>query len=208
MLISLDLLKKKLGIDAADVTHDDELTAIVLQQTDWVEGETHRRFDVPLAKTETIAGQGRTTLWLGGHLELDNPDHPEWGDVIVAERVAWTDPLILDAATTYEAHGGGSLASLVRIDGYVWSVGAEYDITYYDGYVAAPDDIQALVMSLSVAAYRTDAATADSSAGITSETLVGVYSYTVSAQNASAEAIGGLTEQHLRTLNRWKRMVM
>jgi hypothetical protein len=206
MIVDLARLKSKLGIAADDNSHDTDLTDTITEQTEWVERETHRRFDAPVERTETMQGPGRVVLWLSGHIEMGNADHPEWAVVTVTERVAWTQVLTLDV-DTYDVRGGDSLASLVRTDGYVWSIGAEYDVTYFDGYAVAPADIQSLVLALSVAAYRLDQATADGSAGITSETLVGVYSYTIDRRRASLEADGTLSEQSLRTLNRWKRML-
>jgi hypothetical protein len=135
VIIDLELLKKKLGITGTD--DDAALTAVADEQTAWVEGETHRRFSPPEQVTVSQEGNGRVVFWLPGHIETPPPaDHLEWDDVIVAERVAWSEPVILDT-TMYEVRGGPSLASLVRVDGYVWSVGAQYDITFFDGYTTA-----------------------------------------------------------------------
>lgn len=202
MIIDLARLKSKLGI--TDDTHDEDLTAVIAEQTAWVEGETHRRFDAPILVTETIVGSGRTTLWLGGHIELDNEDEPTWGTVSVTERVAFAEPELLDPLS-YSVRGGTSLASIVRVDGFLWSRGAEYDVTYYDGYAVPPADIQALIYSLATTAYRMDESTADASAGITSESLVGVYSYSIDRQHATLESSGELSDLSKRTINRWKR---
>jgi hypothetical protein len=207
MIVDLDRLKKKLGIAVDDTSHDDDLTDIVTEATEWVQNQTHRRFDVPVQKTIVSIGTGRTTLWLDGHIEIST-DNPEWAAVIVSERVEFAAPLILDPALDYEVRPSYSLASLVRTDGYVWSIGAEYDVTYYDGYAVAPSDIQALVYALSVASYRLDTATADGSAGITSETLTGVYSYNIDRRRASLEADGTLSDQSSRTLNFWRRRLV
>jgi hypothetical protein len=205
MIVPLDTLKKVLGIPLdppADPSVDETLTGLIDAATAWVEGETHRRFSPPASKTEYRLGAGKRVLYLRGHISED-ADHPEYSVMAVSERVMFGDWELL-ADTEYERHD----SSIIRTDGAPWFLGVEYKIVYMDGYVTAPLDIQALIIELASGQSIADTAVSTGANRLQSETLVGVYSYTISS---TAGVIGGapgggsISYVGQRTLNRYQK---
>jgi hypothetical protein len=203
MIVSLELLKPALGIDLTDTDQDARLTELEGRMVEWVEGQTKHRFQEPLARIEYKSGADRAQLYLSGHIEASTGEHPEFSVVTVDERVQFGDWELVDPAD-YERREN----MLLRIDGSPWMRAAEYRISYMDGYSVAPGDIQALVQELIVGQYVAETASADGSTGIASETLVGVYSYSINSATRSASVPGGgsLSEIGKKTLGRYRRM--
>lgn len=200
MLVTLEELKRSLGLDVDDDSDDANLTDIVERATEWVEGQTKRRFSTPESTTEILRGSGRRDLYLMGHVAGLNSEE-EHGEVVVEERFLYGDWEVMDELLDFERRGD----KLVRIDGSVWSREAEYKVTYDNGYTAAPADIKALVLELAAGEYGANASAADGTADITGE-KIGDYSYTVgSSQVAGAIGSGVVSGTGQATLNRWMR---
>lgn len=195
MIVSLAVIKQALGIDPTDTSRDEELTRVEGSVASWVEGQTKRRFNAPADRTEYVRGSGTDTLFLSGYIDASAPEPIA---VTVDERfialgpAGWlaVDPLI------YETRG----SRIVRLDGWVWQRNAEYRIIYQDGYVTAPLDVQALVLDL----IQTTLAASSEDAGVQSE-HIGDYSYSL---EAGASSGSGASDESLKTLNRWKRLLV
>lgn len=90
MIVSLAELKGVLDLDLDATDEDEYLTRLIASATAWVQGETHRRFDVPTPVVEVRDGNGRKNLYLKGHVDevLLGDDAPT---VIVAAPGALQD---------------------------------------------------------------------------------------------------------------------
>jgi hypothetical protein len=167
-IVPLAQLKVALGVSGS--SEDAILTQLEAFAADWVERQLAQRFQQPAETTEYLKGRGTTRLILAGHVGAADPV------VTVTEKFsAGGTP---QAFTAFERRGD----VLVRTDGAPWYDGAEYAVTYLDGYLEAPGDVQLLVADL-VGKGRS---TAIGAAGLESETI-GDYSYQL-----AADAIGTL----------------
>lgn len=207
MIVSLDELKRVLGIDLDDASEDPNLTRIILAKTAWVHGETRRYFDTPTPRTEYHTGHGEAELYLNGHVDdsvdADNPSEsldpttavkvfrkPRGGRWREWEQLTEHDDWERRNDVLYSTHTLG-----------VWCIEDEFKIEYMDGYAQAPEDIKEVILELAMNQYFGDVETSSGTAGITSEKL-GDYSY-----NVGASAVGAslLTDNSSKTLGRWKR---
>lgn len=186
MIVPLDTLKRALGWDVSDTTDDTLITEREADAVAWVEKQTHEhRFRTPEELVEVLTGKGSFQLVLPGHVDDDEEE------VTIRERILPGDWETLDPAEDFERRKD----TLIRLDGQPFYRGAEYEITYPDGYETAPHDIQAVVIEL-VGAMLGDA----SSGGLSSETI-GDYSY------KTADAVGAsLSDVSLATIQRYRRM--
>lgn len=184
------LAQLKLALGVTGTTEDETLTMLEELAADWVEEQLgEARFREPEAKTEYVPGRGTVRLVLKGHVEGDDPP------VTVTEQFApggTREPF-----TAFERRGD----VLIRNDGLPWHDGAEYAVTYSDGYEDAPGDVKSLVIDL-VSGARTLAL---GSAGIESETI-GDYSYQVAAD--AIGSAGSFGEVSQKTLDRRRRMLI
>lgn len=203
MIVSLDELKRVLGITLSDTAEDDNLTRLILAATEWVQGQTHRRFDVPISVTEYKTGHGKRTLYLAGHIDdsvaADNPS--ETLDPTTSVRV-YRRPVSEPFRTWEELIEGEDWErrddSLVFLRAWsVWPCEDELKLVYLDGYAQAPEDVKALVLELAMNQYRVDAEASAGTAGITSESL-GDFSYSVGNTVTGSTTISAIG---LRTLN-------
>lgn len=209
MIVSLDELKRVLGIDLANTDEDENLTRIIEAKSTWVQGETRRRFDTPIPTTEYHDGNGECEFVLFGHVddspEADNPSETLDPTTSVrvfrrpkAERFREWEELI--EGQDWERRG----QTLIFLAAWsVWPLEDEFKVTYLDGYASAPEDIKEVVIELAMNQYMGDADTASGTSGITSEKL-GDYSYTIGGSSASA-SVGFLTDASSKTLQRYKR---
>lgn len=212
MIVSLDELKRVLGIDLGDTSEDDNLERIILAKTAWVEGETKRRFDTPVPHVQYEDGSGEQELYLEWHVddspEADNPS--ESLDPTTSVRVsrrprsekwrAW-EPLV--EGEDWERRGQ---TLLFLRTWQVWPGEDEFKIEYLGGYARAPEDVKEVVLELAMNQYMADADTSSGTAGISSE-KIGDYSYTIGAGGGASSAVGFLTDASSRTLNRYKRKI-
>jgi hypothetical protein len=185
-IVPLLYLKVALGITGS--AEDAALEALEAKAAAWVEEQTgKRRFRVPAATVEYVEGKGTQRLILEGHAH---------GDQAVAVTERFMSGGTAKAFTAFERRGD----VLVRTDGQPWHYGAEYAVSFQDGYPdgEAPGDIQQLVVDL-VQKMREVATGAD---GLLGETI-GDYSYSVEPEGTVA---GSLGDGSLRTLNRWRRI--
>ena len=207
MIVSVDALKAALGIDLDDTTEDTRLESLILSATVWIEGEVHVRFDEPITRTEFRNGTGMRTLYLRGHIDpaaVESESAEDTPMVIVSERLigdngAWND---LVEGEDYERRNDALL--FFGVLGPVWPRCNEYRIVYPDGYVSAPEDIQAVVLEMATRQYLTDVSNASGTAGVTSEKL-GDYAYTVDLGAVSNSSGGTLSDQSVRTLNHYRK---
>ncbi len=197
MIVSLDEIKRVLGIDLASTTEDENLTRLIGAATEWVQGQTHRRFDTPALVTEYRESPGRRMLYLAGHIDdstaADNMS--ETADPTSSVHVfrrplcepyrAWEE---LIENEDWERRGD----ALVFL--HWWAIWPQ-DL---DGYAVAPADVQALVLELAMNQYLLDVASASGTAGITSEKL-GDFSYAVDTTSAAGTTI--LSDRAKGTLN-------
>lgn len=185
-IVPLAYIKVALGVTGS--SEDSLLEQLEAKAAAWVEEQLgQRRFRTPAQVTEYHDGKGTTRLILKGHAAGDQA-------VTVTER--FSSGGSASAFTGFERRGD----VLVRTDGQPWYAGAEYAVTFEDGYPEgqAPGDVQQLVVSL-VEKMRDVALDAN---GIQSETI-GDYSYSL---EASAAVGGSLSEIDKATVNRWRRM--
>lgn len=215
MIVSLEELKRVLGIALDDTSEDDNLTRLIQAKTAWVEGATRRRFDTPIHHEQYAEGSGERELYLEWHVddspEADNPS--ETLDPTTSVRVyrrprsepyrEW-EPLV--EGEDWERRG----QTLVFLRAWTtWPGEDEYKITYLGGYAVAPSDIKELILELAVGQYQSDVMMSSGTAGITSENL-GDYSYSRDL-NVALTALGaspmtlGLSPTAFNTLNRYKR---
>jgi gp6-like head-tail connector protein len=203
MIVSLDEIKRVLGITLSDTTEDDNLTRLILAATEWVQGQTHRRFDTPILTTEYKSGHGHRILYLAGHIDdsaaADNPS--ETLDPTSSVHV-YRRPILEGFRDWEELIEGEDWErredALVFIRAWqVWPLEDELKITYMDGYAQAPEDVKALILELAMNQYLLDAESSSGSAGITSESL-GDFSYSVGTSAAGSTTISA---SGMRTLN-------
>ncbi len=89
---------------------------------------------------------------------------------------------------------------------YVWPCEDEFRITYFDGYVTAPDDIREAIIDMAMNQFWTNSSAAAGTAGVTGEKL-GDFSYTTDL-SATAVGSGTLSDTTKRTIMRYKRMLV
>ena len=185
-IVPIAYLKAALGVVGSG--EDTLLEQLEAKAAAWVEEQTGKRyFGTPREATEYAEGKNATRLILRGHIA--DPDEVP----TVTEQL--TPSSTPKAFTEFQRRGD----VLVRTDGQPWYAGAEYAVSYDEGYPTgdAPGDIQQLVVAL-VEKMRDIALDAD---GIQSETI-GDYSYSL---EADAVAGGSLRDIEKATLNRWRR---
>jgi hypothetical protein len=210
MIVTVEELKITLGIPESDTSQDASLEQLIVRATAWVQEQTHRRFDTPETHVDVVRGRNTRELFLSGHVDpavVELESAGELGVIHVRERTlgdgkdGWSD-LVEDE--DYERRED----VLYGIRGFWWSRSSEYEVTFLDGWVSAPDDIKALITELASGQYGADAAAADGTAGITSEKL-GDFSYSLDggSTGSSAGTAGGgvLSDIGRRTLGRWWR---
>lgn len=183
-IVTLPILKAHLGISGT--SQDELLTQLEKDAADWVEKQLDQRFRVPAARTEYQIGQGQLRLILDGHIGAGTPT--------VTEKFSPSSSAT--PFTAFDVRGD----VLQRNDGQPWLNGAEYAVTYQDGYAVddVPGDIKMLVADVVRIAH--DKATDD---GITSESI-GDYSYDIAAvAGGEGEQLGGTAK---RTLDKWRKM--
>lgn len=195
MIVSLETLKRALGLDPDDESEDELLTDLEARAAAWVEEQTERRWQAPETRTEVIEPKGRSRfLRLNGH--VDDPD-----EVVALRRRAinggeWEDvDADLDDPADAEFERRGDL--LVHRNGMV-PRGFEYEATYENGWGTAPLDIQDLVIDLIGIAYS-----GLGEEGVKSESL-GDYSYTLDTAVTAAQS--SLSDTSAATLNRRRQM--
>lgn len=203
MIVSLDELKAILGIQSSDTSQDAILTRQIGAATEWVQGQTHRRWDVPILTTEYHESPGENKLYLDGHVDdspaADNPsetlDPTTSVQVYRRPRIEpYRDWELLVEGEDWERRKDALI--FMRLWS-IWPWEDEYKIVYWDGYAVSPEDVKALVLEIASNQYLTDLAVSTGTAGITSEKL-GDFSYTT---DGSQEGSSVLTETSKRTLN-------
>lgn len=207
MIVPLDEVKTALGVTGDE--EDESITAMIDHAALFIEGETKRRFDEPISFTEYQRGNGSDTLFLAGHIAVPDEDASA-SDITVYERVYGYNDWELVDPLDYERRGD-MLVRYLSTWGFGWHPTYEYKLVYDNGYKIAPIDIQKLAMELVTGEYFASTALTDDSAGLTSETLVGVYSYTVSATAATiASSVGGgiISDTGRRTINRYRKQLV
>jgi hypothetical protein len=206
MIVSLDELKEVLGISSGDTSKDVILTRQIGAATEWVQGQTHRRFDTPIRVTEYRFSPGKRTLYLNGHIDdspvADNPSETlDPSTSVVVSRRAVQEPIrdweLLIEGEDYERRGDELL--FIRMWS-IWPIEDEFKIEYWDGYVVAPDDVKALVLELAQNQYLVDSAIATGTAGITSEKL-GDFSYATNGAQEGSTGDGSISTTGRMTLN-------
>lgn len=205
MIIPLDDVKAVLGVTGT--SEDDAITQLISHAAAFIEGEIKRRFDDKIPRTEYRRGHGYQSLYLDGHIDIADED-ASTADIAVYERYIGDVDWSLVDPTDYERRGD----ELFMVAD-VWKRDYDYKLVYEDGYDEgnAPADIQALAMELVIGEYNANASQVDDAAGLTSETLVGVYSYTVESSaigNASSIGGGGLSTTGQRTIERYRRRLV
>lgn len=214
MIVSLDILKKTLGLPLDGTDLDDSLTLHIKAASEWVEGQTHRRFDTPTLRTDYVPGDGRREIVLAGHID-DSPEantDPATGpsqSVHVYRRPTlepyrdWEELTEIDDWERRED-------SLIFIPVWgVWPYEDELKVVYQDGYAEAPADIQALIIEVAVGMYFANLAYASGGAGLTSESL-GDFSYSRDLKISSANISGGgeLSALSRMTLSKYRRRLV
>lgn len=209
MIVSLDELKRMLDIDLEDTSEDENLTRIIQSKTTWVQGETRRRFDTPIPRTEYHEGTGEPELYLEGHVDdspaADNPSESQDPTTSVkvyrrprAERFrSWEQ---LTEGVEWERRGDTLIFLLAWA---VWPREDEFKIEYLDGYASAPEDIKEVILEMAMDQYFGDADIASGTSGITSEKL-GDYSYSL-GPSGSTVGMNSLSDNATKTLQRYKR---
>jgi len=210
MIVSLEELKRVLGIDLTNTDEDANLTRLIQAKTTWVEGETRRRFDTPISRTEYHSGTDESFLYLEGYvddsIEADNPSElldPTTSVQVAYRSRVWPSAVWEDLieGTDWERRSSRTLVALSP--GGVWSRCDEFRIVYLDGYANAPEDIKELVIELAIGQYWLDVQASQGATGITSETL-GDYSYSTDLA-AIVAGMGSVSENGSKTIQRYKR---
>lgn len=209
MIVSLEELKHVLGLPLGPTDEDAHLTRLILSATAWVEGETHRRFQEPISFTEYRDGNVERRLFLYGHIDDSSAaDSATEGDPTTSLHI-FRRPVILGSSTDWEElivnedwERRRDTVLFLRMWG-VWPCEDEFRLTYLDGYQNAPEDIKQVVLELARDQFLTDVASAEGTAGITSETI-GDYSYTVDL-GAVATASGSLSGTSRMTILRYQK---
>ena len=209
MIVSLDELKRVLGIDLESTDEDENLTRLILAKTTWVEGATHRRFDTPIAHVQYEDG-GEDKFYLEWHVDdsvaADNPS--ESLDPTTSVRIfrrprmekfrAWEE---LIEGEDWERQD----QTLVFLRAWcIWPYEDEFKLEYLGGYALAPEDIKEVILELSMNQYLSDVEMSGGTAGISSEKL-GDYSYSVGSASSAVSMAGTVSNNANATLNRYKR---
>lgn len=214
MIVELAQVKALLGIELDDETEDTHLTQLILAATEWLQGETKRRFDTPIDVIEFREGNGNRKLYLRGHIDRSAPpvgESAEPGNSLTVSIRAIGDVgedwEMLNENEHYEVRGNVLYGS--GWCGGQWDRSYEYQLEYLSGYWVAPEDIQQIVLELVIGQYNADIANAAGTAGVTSEKL-GDYSYTVDLGAAAGSSVGissgSLSGNAWRTIERYRRV--
>lgn len=195
MIVSLDELKRVLGIDLADVSQDENLTRLIAAKTTWVEGSTHRRFDTPIAHVQYAEG-GVDRLFLEWHADAA-AEIKVFRRPVLEKFRAWEE-LIEDEDWERQDQ------TLLFLRAWsLWPYEDEFKLEYNGGYANAPEDIKELIIELAMNQYLLDADSSAGTSGLSSEKL-GDYSYSFGGGSTG----GGTTTistTGTSTLNRYKR---
>jgi hypothetical protein len=186
MIVSLEVLKRALEIEASDTSDDELLADLEARAGAWVEAQTERRWGVPEERTEIIVPKGGSRfLRLTGHVH-------DADDVVTLRRRAIYGG-IWEEVEAEEFERRDDL--LVHLNGR-WPRGYEYEVTYDDGWPAdaLPKDIEELIIDLVGIAYA-----GMGEEGVKSESI-GDYSYTL--DSAVTMAASSLSDTSAATLNR------
>lgn len=206
MIISLEELKRALGLDPDDTSEDEALEELLTRATAWLEGQTKWRFQEPVATVEYRFGSGRLMLYTRDRIAGPAEADPDYVYITVEHRYGNGDWETLEEGVDYERRGE---QGLIRLDGFPWAPNAEYRLTYNKGFHEAevPEDIKALLIELVAIKYGADAEVAAGTEGLSSE-KIGDYSYTFSSSSSSSSGGGAtsLSDDGYQTLNRWKRL--
>lgn len=201
LVVPLDELKRGLGIALADTTEDENLAQLEGQAVAWLEELLERRLQAPADRIVYEKGTGTSTLFLWGNVESEVA-----GAVSVRERSlsggSWEE--LENPADVFEVRRGARISKLERIDGSVWARGAEYEISFADGYTVAPRDLKAVIID-AVNQQRNSLIAINDEGTVKSETI-GDYSYTLDLGVAAAALSAGFTGPSNDTINRWRRV--
>lgn len=209
MIVSVDELKRVLGIDLTDPSENDNLTRLIQAKTTWVQGETRRRFDTPILRVEYHSGHGEEVIYLQGHVddsvEADNPSESldpttsvkVWRRARMEKFRDWEELVEGDDWERRED------ALYFKRTWQVWPWEDEFKIQYMDGYAVAPDDIKEVILELAMNQYIMDVNTSSGAAGVKSESL-GDFSYSIDLASVAA-GTGDISQNASKTLNRYKR---
>jgi hypothetical protein len=157
-MIEISALKVWLGVTVS--THDDVLTALEARAVATIERELDWYFGEPRDAVEVLDGTGGAVLYLR--------QPPVDGTVTLASRSGPTGSWTTMDSTDFELDGRALYAS------GIWTRGVRnYRATYQEGFVAAPQDIEQLVLDLVAALWR-----GRGREGLASESI-GDYAYTV-----------------------------
>lgn len=187
-------LRAWVGLDPADDTKDDLLTALEAGVVAFIEQHTGHYFGPVAAHSEIVRGDGGTKLRLDDPPVIDPEADPAQAApvVVVAERpYPGADPTAFTQDDDFEVRtlstGAAGVAWLHRLAGWVWLHGYEYTVEYSRGYAAGeePAEIRQLVVDL----VRLRYAELSRAPGASSETM-GNYSY---SRGAFAQA--GILDQ-------------
>lgn len=212
MIVELEQVKDLLGIDQTDTSEDEHLTQLILAATEFVQRETHQRFDVPIPRTDYVVGTGRREMYIRGHIdERPSTDAPESADPLaliavhsrlIGDNGEWLE---LVEGTDYERRDDTLMAFGVL--GAFWDRCLEYRLHFMDGYQTAPEDIQQLILELVSRQYTVDNDLASGTAGVTSE-KIGDYSYTVDLGAAASISGSVLSTSGWMVINTYKRRLV
>jgi hypothetical protein len=210
MIVSLDELKRVIGIALTDTSEDDNLTRLITAKTVAVQGMTHRRFDSPELTTEYQQGPGTDTLFLAGYVDDSADDNPsETTDFTVVH--VWRRPIAEKFRDWEELVEGedwerrGSTLLFLRAWGR-WERHDEFKITYFDGFVDAPEDIKEVIIEMALNQYMLDVSTSAGEQGLSSETL-GDFSWSKDL-SAVSTGTGALSDVSTKTIKRYKRQLV
>jgi len=208
MIVSLDELKRVLGLELTDTSEDDNLTRLINAKTTWVEGKTHRRFDTPIPHSQYENG-GNEVIYLDWHVDdsvaADNPSEAldPTTSVRVFRRARWEKFREWEELIEGEDWERRDQAIYFLRAWQVWPIEDEIRIDYLGGYAAAPEDIKEVIIEMAMNQYMADADTSSGTSGLSSEKL-GDYSYSVGSGGA-VEAVGTLSNNATATLARYTR---
>lgn len=196
MIVSLDELKRVLGIDPADVSQDENLTRLIGAKTAWVEGSTHRRFDTPIAHVQYAEG-GVDRLFLEWHADVNTTIHVFRRPVLEKYR-AWEELIVNEDWERQDQ-------TLVFLRAWqIWPYEDEFKLEYNGGYAVAPEDIKEVILEMAMNQYLADAEMSGGTAGLSSEKL-GDYNYSIGSSTSAVGMAGALSTNSNATINRYKR---
>lgn len=156
----------------------------------FVSRQTGRYFGEPAEHSITLVGSGSRRLWLPD-APID-PEVPADPLVTIEERAyPGEDPTTLVIDTDFALRG----SELIRLGGYSWTRGYEYEATYRRGYEPGtePEDIRQLVLDLVSVRFAMHGREAMRSEGM------GGYSYTRFGDSDLDAVMGGDA-----TINAWR----